>query len=128
MGLILIDSDPNTVKMWIAAHEGEASPDKDTEKGDNERAPPQKVNSTSSTNSALMFSEQSSMLGPQLKPQMLIGGNAPMFSMETTRSEADRRIRPFRADRRMHSSPASTRNFGIEMSEPDKTNQLPTLN
>ena len=97
--LILIDSDPNTVKMWIEnrqaeeeADDDEGEPlldgggDDDEEKGDIETnsddkvaekkeptTPPHRARrkkTMSCPTGALIFTEEPSVLGPQLRPQM----------------------------------------------------------
>ena len=99
--LILIDSDPNTVKMWIANKEQEEQHLLGGEDGDDdeddvskhdeeegvieptpvEEAPVRRrrvtrVKTMSMPAGHFMFQEQPSALGPQLKPQMSFGGDA----------------------------------------------------
>ena len=106
--LILIDSDPKTVKTWIAHHEEEEREEerehliddtdtKDTlideyREGDIEsrlarapkKAPPRRKKIMSCPNGALMFSEEPSMLGPQLRPQMIVRKNTGLVLVDTS--------------------------------------------
>ncbi|KAL7492705.1 hypothetical protein ACHAWT_001775 [Skeletonema menzelii] len=101
--LILIDSDPNTVKMWIANKEQEEQhllggegddddednvprPRHDEEEGVIEPTPVDeapvrrrrvtRVKTMSMPAGHFMFQEQPSALGPQLKPQLMFGADA----------------------------------------------------
>ena len=165
--LILIDSDPRTVKLWIAHHEheeeegepllegGETKKDEGSEaataeEGDIESGHVQptievpakprvrRKKALSCPTGALMFSEEPSVLGPQLKPQMRVGGssgfmlvdaspkpstahpNIPAYTpdmlegidLEMPSARPRRRPRPSREERRATSCPASNELFG----------------
>ena len=167
--LILIDSDPQTVKLWIAQHlaQEEAEPlvvedtnDKTQETGDLESQPensPQKprrrvkrVKTLSCPTGAIMFSEEPSALGPQLKPQMIMGENAGLFmnagTQDGTTKELEgidlakpddaskqKRTRPSREERRTLSCPVPNMFFQVELVQPAvnasaKMEELPILN
>lgn len=150
--LILIDSDPNTVKMWIANKQAEGQID-GAEKGDDDdnkdtdqSTPTAGSESPSAQSSrrnraktlscptgALMFSEQPSMLGPKLMPQMVVGDNAGMFFAAPPRamptvaddsiemadvSQQGRRARASRDQRRSNSCPVPNMFFGVELVNP----------
>ena len=172
--LILIDSDPQTVKLWIAQHlaqeeeEEEVEPlvdddanNKPHETGDLESQPedsPQKprrrvkrVKTLSCPTGAIMFAEEPSALGPQLKPQMIMGDNAGLFmnpcTQDSTTKEIEsvdlatpdgsiqKRSRPSREERRTLSCPVPNMFFQVELVQPDIDKKstkleegLPTLN
>lgn len=164
--LILIDSDPQTVKIWITKHQaqeeaGDGNETKDDYKteeiGDIETQcedSPQKrrrvkrVKTMSCPTGALMFSEEPSALGPQLKPQMIVGENAGFFMMNEananastsagsddkpeTDSKLKRRARPSREERRTLSCPVANNTFfHVELIKPNYNELeegLPTLN
>ena len=111
--LILIDSDPNTVKMWIANKEqeeelllggedGEDNAEDDVSKHDEEegvieptpvaapvrRRRVNRVKTMSMPAGHFMFHEQPSALGPQLKPQMMFAGDA-LFTVPTVIQEEE---------------------------------------
>ena len=167
--LILIDSDPNTVKLWIANREdqeaepllegeGETKEGKEevggAEKGDIEAGPipaaeeakpaarrrVKRAKTVSCPSGALMFSEEPSVLGPQLRPQMVVGRNAgfnmfmdptPTFDGSSThttdslegmdlaatseRPQRQRRARPSREERRSLSAPVANMLFQVEL-------------
>ena len=163
--LILIDSDPQTVKLWITQHtaeEEEVEPlvdDKESQGGKTDATgdlesqhvdSPQKrrrvkrAKTKSCPTGTLMFSEEPSALGPQLKPQMIVG-NAGMFMMNTPDSDEaklegmdlakpenqqqPRRSRPSREERRTLSCPvANNAFFQVELVNPGHVEELPTLN
>ncbi|KAL7524731.1 hypothetical protein ACHAXR_001809 [Thalassiosira sp. AJA248-18] len=106
--LVLIDSDPKTVKTWIAHHEAEeheeepllddsatkdASRDESKE-GDIEsqlseapkkaRHRARRMKTMSCPSGALMFLEEPSVLGPQLRPQMVARSNTGLLLIDTT--------------------------------------------
>ncbi len=113
--LILIDSDPNTVKMWIANREqeeehllGDEEGDDDVPKHDEEegvveptpvapapvRRRANRVKTMSMPAGHFMFHEQPSALGPQLRPQMMFSGDAlftvpPVIHEEETLQSQD---------------------------------------
>eukprot|EP00581_Thalassiosira_minuscula_P018268 CAMPEP_0183720026 /NCGR_PEP_ID=MMETSP0737-20130205/12760_1 /TAXON_ID=385413 /ORGANISM="Thalassiosira miniscula, Strain CCMP1093" /LENGTH=777 /DNA_ID=CAMNT_0025949833 /DNA_START=40 /DNA_END=2373 /DNA_ORIENTATION=- len=175
--LILIDSDPNTVKMWLAnqqAEDDEEEPliddddsdefSKDNNEGDIESKHAQGAEETSSKpattrkvrrkktvscpTGALMFTEEPSALGPQLKPQMFVGGNAGLFmtgtspSVQTSADDSSaqthdtlegidlatqqkgaqtrRRGRASREERRSNSCPVPNMMFEIELISPEE--------
>lgn len=99
--LILIDSDPQSVKMWIESREAEEEGDENKPLLDDEKGPEddgdvekgqieadsgqnakpasprvRRKKTVSCPTGSLMFTEEPSVLGPQLKPQMLVGGAA----------------------------------------------------
>lgn len=112
--LILIDSDPNTVKMWIANKEQEEEhllgdedgdddaeddvPKHDEEEGVVEPTPVaaapvrrrrvNRVKTMSMPAGHFMFHEQPSALGPQLRPQMMFSGDA-LFTVPAVIQEED---------------------------------------
>ena len=163
--LILIDSDPNTVKMWIANREQEEEeeeegeddeddePKHDEEEGISEPAPlpasttrrrTKRVKTMSMPAGHFMFNEQPSALGPQLRPQMVIGGDT-MFSLpspinttrtkdtsldgmdlaEPTATTRRNRPRPSRAERRSNSCPVQNMMFEIQI-DPGR-GRIPTV-
>jgi hypothetical protein len=174
--LILIDSEPETVKIWIANNQakeeeeetliGESTKDGskqgDVEEGEimksksaNEEAPApprrrrvKRTKTMSCPTGALMFTEEPSALGPQLRPQMFVGNNAGLYMMGASPSErtatvkddsthtADslegidlatsqnatgkprRRHRPSREERRALSCPVADAFFQVELVNP----------
>jgi len=161
--LILIDSDPNTVKMWIANKEQEeelllggeeGGDDGDVSNHDEEEGaikPPtpvaaaparrRRVRTVSMPAGHFMFSEQPSALGPQLRPQMVLGGDAVFRRSLTTPASQEEvsqiqdttlegmdlaapsssnttrknRPRPSRAQRRANSCPTQNMMFEIQI-------------
>ena len=156
--LVLIDSDPNTVKAWIANREAgedeedekkvlvndegddDATPKDEPEAGDIETAaPPRRRSRRSRTLScpagALMFTEEPTILGPQLRPKVMVDKSSELFMLtgefgnnksthsntsSTTLDELDlaspspspRRRRPTREERRANSAPTPNLLFG----------------
>lgn len=183
--LILLDSDPNTVKMWLANQqveddedepllgEDDEEEDADTKgesgeggiesktaaaaEGDAPKQPRKRVKrkkTVSCPTGALMFSEEPSVLGPQLKP-MFVGG-AGMMMMGTnpasraedgtssdtsdtmegidlaSNSQPRRRPRASREQRRSNSCPVPNMFFQVELVTPShvrglSNDGLPTL-
>ena len=164
--LVLIDSDPNTVTAWIANHEAEEDDkkvlvndeDKDDgttedkpEAGDIEAAaPPKRRPRRSKTLScpagALMFTEESTILGPQLRPKVMVGKSSELFMLtggagnveksthsrtsSTTLDELDlasstpspKKRRPTREERRANSAPTPNLLFGdVEIQNSSQT-------
>jgi len=172
--LILIDSDPKTVKMWITNKEHEeelllggegydgenddvSKHEHDEEEGGIDPAPTVAASSRrvkklakamSMPAGPFMFHEQPSALGPQLRPKMMIGGDANVVMVETfptsyqeetshtqgtlegmdlaasPETNRDRRPRPSRAERRSNSCPAKSVLFEFQIdSRIGSTNQ-----
>lgn len=158
--LILIDSDPNTVKMWIANKEqeeerllgGDEDGEDDASKHDEEegvvdptpveevpdrRRRGMRVKTVSMPAGHFMFQEQPSALGPQLMPQMTLGGDSvftlpgAIIQEETPQSQGaalegmdlaaptsantNRRPRPSREQRRSLSCPSNNVMFEIQI-------------
>lgn len=168
--LILIDSDPEAVKLWIAQHQAQDeaehligddenmdgdqtvhSGDVESQLDDSPQKPRRRVKrvkTMSCPTGALMFSEEPSALGPQLKPQMIVSNNAGMFmmneikendgnnsleSLDLTKSESNskkKRSRPSREERRTLSCPVPNMFFQVELLKPGSQleHELPTLN
>lgn len=154
--LVLIDSDPNTVKAWIANREADddekkvlvneedqddGKPKDEPEAGDIEAvAPPRRRSRRSRTLScpagALLFTEEPTILGPQLRPKVMVGKSSELFMLtgeggndnksthsntsSATLDELDlaspasspRRRRPTREERRANSAPTPNLLFG----------------
>lgn len=158
------------MKLWIAQHQAQDeaehligddenmdgdqtvhSGDVESQLDDSPQKPRRRVKrvkTMSCPTGALMFSEEPSALGPQLKPQMIVSNNAGMFmmneikendgnnsleSLDLTKSESNskkKRSRPSREERRTLSCPVPNMFFQVELLKPGSQleHELPTLN